>query len=126
MRAYDLTEETKKVLKTPEFKALLTPGLLRLGELYKKNRKDLRIVGGAVRDLILGKKPKDIDIASDATPVESIAMLLDVEIERVQELFDTFSDSPNELREAIDILNSQSNSGIRVVATGIRNGGLRR
>lgn len=75
MRAYDLTEEVKKVLKTPEFKALLTPGLLRLGELYKKNRKDLRIVGGAVRDLILGKKPKDIDLASDALPEESLKML---------------------------------------------------
>ncbi len=75
MRAYDLTEETKKVLKTPEFKALLTPGLLKLGELYKKNRKVLRIVGGAVRDLILSKKPKDIDLASDATPEESLKML---------------------------------------------------
>ncbi len=41
MRAYDLTEETKKVLKTPEFKSLLTPGLIRLGELYKKNNFDL-------------------------------------------------------------------------------------
>lgn len=75
MRAYDLTEEVKKVLKTPEFKALLTPGLLQLGELYKKNKKDLRIVGGAVRDLVLGKKPKDIDLASDATPEESLKML---------------------------------------------------
>jgi len=75
MRAYDLTEEVKKVLKTPEFKALLTPGLMRLGELYKKSGKDLRIVGGAVRDLILSKKPKDIDLASDATPQESLKML---------------------------------------------------
>jgi len=29
---------------------------------------DTYIVGGAVRDLILGKKPKDFDIASDASP----------------------------------------------------------
>jgi len=28
------------------------------------------IVGGAVRDLILGKKPKDFDIASEASPVQ--------------------------------------------------------
>ncbi|MFW5643260.1 MAG: polynucleotide adenylyltransferase PcnB [Alkalispirochaeta sp.] len=29
---------------------------------------DAYIVGGAVRDLLLGKKPKDFDIATDATP----------------------------------------------------------
>jgi poly(A) polymerase len=28
------------------------------------------IVGGAVRDLMLGKKPKDFDIATEAEPVE--------------------------------------------------------
>src|SRR5690242_21132839 len=28
------------------------------------------VVGGAVRDLILGRKPKDFDIATDATPEE--------------------------------------------------------
>src|SRR5690606_24472716 len=28
------------------------------------------VVGGAVRDLLLGKKPKDFDVATDATPEE--------------------------------------------------------
>ena len=32
-------------------------------------------MGGAVRDLILGKEPKDIDLASDATPEESMEIL---------------------------------------------------
>ena len=29
---------------------------------------DAYVVGGAVRDLLLGKKPKDFDVATDATP----------------------------------------------------------
>lgn len=75
MRAFELTESVKKKLNTPEFQALLTSGLLKLDKIYKQNGHDLRIVGGAVRDLVLGKKPKDIDLASDATPEESIRYL---------------------------------------------------
>lgn len=77
MRAWELNEgdEVKKKINTPEFKELLTPGLVKLGNLYKTNGHDLRIVGGAVRDLMLGNDPKDIDLASDATPQESIELL---------------------------------------------------
>lgn len=75
MRAWELNEATTKKINTPEFKALLTPGLVKLGNVYKTNGFDLRIVGGAVRDLILEKDPKDIDLASDATPQETMKML---------------------------------------------------
>ena len=75
MRAYELYEEERRKIDSPEFKKLLTPALLKLGKLYAKNGKDLRIVGGAVRDLVLKKEPKDIDLASDATPQESLEML---------------------------------------------------
>ena len=122
MRAYDLTEEVKKKLKTPEFKALLTPGLVRLGELYKKSGKDLRIVGGAVRDLILGKKPKDIDLATDATPAQSISILMNEDIKIIQKWFDVFSDSPSELQDAIEMLGTRS--GIHIVPTGLQHGTL--
>jgi tRNA nucleotidyltransferase/poly(A) polymerase/mannose-6-phosphate isomerase-like protein (cupin superfamily) len=39
---------------------------------FKKNGKKLYIVGGAVRDAILGKTPKDFDLATDAKPDEVI------------------------------------------------------
>ena len=84
MRAYELTEEAKRKIKTPEFQALLTPGLKKLGNLYKTNGFDLRIVGGAVRDLMLGKDPKDIDLASDATPQETMKMLNRVGIKVIE------------------------------------------
>ena len=37
---------------------------------FKRSGKKLYIVGGAVRDAILGKNPKDIDLATDAKPDE--------------------------------------------------------
>ena len=47
------------------------PGDIKgLHRLFKKNKKQLYIVGGAVRDAILGKKPKDFDLATDAKPDE--------------------------------------------------------
>lgn len=39
-------------------------------ELFEKNRFELRIAGGAVRDLLSGKRPEDVDFATTATPEE--------------------------------------------------------
>ena len=51
--------------------SLRVPGDIKgLYRLFKKNRKKLYIVGGAVRDAILGKSPKDFDLATDAKPDE--------------------------------------------------------
>ena len=36
---------------------------------------DIRIVGGAVRDLLMNEEPRDIDLATDATPDELIFIL---------------------------------------------------
>lgn len=55
-------------LDTPEFKSLFTEALCQLAALFKENQYELRIAGGAVRDLVLGIKPKDIDFATTATP----------------------------------------------------------
>jgi tRNA nucleotidyltransferase (CCA-adding enzyme) len=56
------------VLDTPEFRALLTPDLLTISSLFTKHGHELRIAGGAVRDLLGGKQPSDIDLATTATP----------------------------------------------------------
>jgi len=42
----------------------------KIYKLFKKNGKQLYVVGGAVRDAILGKSPKDFDLATDAKPDE--------------------------------------------------------
>ena len=46
-----------------------------LHKLFKKNKKQLYIVGGAVRDALLGIKPKDFDLATDALPKEVIGLI---------------------------------------------------
>jgi tRNA nucleotidyltransferase/poly(A) polymerase len=42
----------------------------KIHKLFKKNRKQLYVVGGAVRDAILGNTPKDFDLVTDAKPDE--------------------------------------------------------
>ncbi len=64
-----VTEETLDVA------GIITPSIKKLDTVFNKNKYEIRIVGGAVRDIALGKSPKDIDMATDATPDEMIAML---------------------------------------------------
>ena len=62
-----LLESKKLRLKVPS-------DIKKIYNLFKKNRKQLFIVGGAVRDAILGKSPKDFDLATDAKPDEVLAI----------------------------------------------------
>jgi len=52
----------------PNLKLKIPKDIQDIHKLFKKNGKKLFIVGGAVRDAILGKSPKDIDLATDAVP----------------------------------------------------------
>ncbi|MDR1212080.1 MAG: polynucleotide adenylyltransferase, partial [Spirochaetaceae bacterium] len=45
-----------------------------MAEVFASRGKQVYLVGGAVRDLLLGKHPNDWDLASDARPEEVIAM----------------------------------------------------
>ena len=47
---------------------LISSCALRTIQTLQRNGFAAFVVGGAVRDLILGRKPKDFDIATDATP----------------------------------------------------------
>lgn len=49
--------------------------IIDLYNLFKRNGKELYIVGGAVRDALLGKKPKDFDLATDAFPEEVVKIV---------------------------------------------------
>jgi len=62
-----INERNKVFLRVPN-------DIKKIYKLFKKNKKQLYIVGGAVRDAILGKSPKDYDLATDATPDEVLAI----------------------------------------------------
>jgi tRNA nucleotidyltransferase/poly(A) polymerase len=51
--------------------------ILEIQKVFKKNGYKLYIVGGAVRDALLGKTPKDFDLATDAIPDKVEEMMKD-------------------------------------------------
>jgi tRNA nucleotidyltransferase (CCA-adding enzyme) len=72
---HQLLTMSKGKLVSPHFTAILTPGLLRLENTFKSAGYDFRLVGGVVRDLLLGQPPKDIDIATECTPQVMLKLL---------------------------------------------------
>lgn len=55
-------------LESDEFRSIFTSELEKLVMIFNKYNYEIRIAGGAVRDLLMGKKPVDIDFATTATP----------------------------------------------------------
>lgn len=54
---------------------LIDPDLQEIIKQIQSFGFDIRIVGGAVRDFVLGKTPRDVDLITDALPSEIIYML---------------------------------------------------
>ena len=59
-------------LDTPLFKKILTPELKKIWEIFSKYNYELRIAGGAIRDLLMNTEPHDIDLATNALPQQMI------------------------------------------------------
>ncbi|XP_013864897.1 CCA tRNA nucleotidyltransferase 1, mitochondrial [Austrofundulus limnaeus] len=57
-------------VNTEDFQSLFTDGLKGLAEIFEKHQYELRMAGGAVRDLLSGTRPTDVDFATTATPAE--------------------------------------------------------
>jgi len=70
-------------LNTEHFQQLLTPELKRLGYIFQKRGYQLRLVGGVVRDLLLGNKPKDIDLATECTPENMVKIFVQENIKYI-------------------------------------------
>lgn len=58
----------------PNFLSVVTPGVLKITNLLKSEGHEIRMAGGAVRDLLSGKLPSDIDFATTATPNEMLKL----------------------------------------------------
>uniref|UniRef100_A0A8C4QWN5 tRNA nucleotidyl transferase, CCA-adding, 1 n=1 Tax=Eptatretus burgeri TaxID=7764 RepID=A0A8C4QWN5_EPTBU len=68
---------------TEQFEALFTDGLKQIAELFSKHHYELRIAGGAVRDLLSGKQPQDVDFATTASPQQMKEMLSSANIRMI-------------------------------------------
>jgi poly(A) polymerase len=53
------------------------PVVTELGELFARTGHELALVGGPVRDVFLGHRPKDLDLTTDAVPDEVLAITRD-------------------------------------------------
>ena len=70
-------------LDSPIFQTLFSSEMKVLIGLFEKHNYELRIAGGAVRDLLRGIKPEDIDFATTATPQEMKTMFDEEEIRMI-------------------------------------------
>jgi len=73
-------------LESSKFQNVLTPELNTLSSLFTKHDYELRIAGGAVRDLLTDKAPADIDFATTATPDQMKDMFEKEEIRMINNL----------------------------------------
>jgi tRNA nucleotidyltransferase/poly(A) polymerase len=72
------------------FKMLLPGDLLHLSDAFNQAGYQLYVVGGSVRDALLGKEPKDYDVATDAVPDVVIELLLQFPDHKVIEVGKSF------------------------------------
>lgn len=61
--------------------------IIKMNRLFKKAGHELYIVGGAIRDALMGKIPKDWDLATDATPEKIKSILKDYKFKEIGEQF---------------------------------------
>ncbi|XP_076667043.1 CCA tRNA nucleotidyltransferase 1, mitochondrial [Andrena cerasifolii] len=72
-----------KNLDDPLFRSLFTRELKILAGLFKERNYELRIAGGAVRDILMGVKPMDLDFATTATPDQMKTMFEEEQIRMI-------------------------------------------
>lgn len=98
--------------KESDFYNITPKDIKDLVELFYENGYKLYVVGGAVRDFLLGKKPKDFDLATDATP-EIINELLEgkYNIHNVGRQFGLSKVSTKDFPEGIEIVTFRKDIG---------------
>src|ERR1700724_3638859 len=50
------------------------PEAAEIGRLFERHGHELALVGGPVRDVLLGQQPSDFDLTTDATPEQVLQM----------------------------------------------------
>jgi poly(A) polymerase len=66
----ELTPRITPRAEHPISRSLINPNALRILYRLKDSGHIAHLVGGCVRDLLLGREPKDFDVVTDATPLQ--------------------------------------------------------
>jgi tRNA nucleotidyltransferase/poly(A) polymerase len=99
-------------MKQSDFNNIIPKDIKDLVELFNDNGYKLYIVGGAVRDFLLGKKPKDFDLATDASPEKINHLLKDkYVIHDVGRQFGLSKVSTKQFPEGIEIVTFRKDIG---------------
>lgn len=77
LRIYNYKNFILEKLKEIKAEIKLPKDIINIAQIYDEAGKDIFLVGGAVRDFIQGKEPKDWDLVTNALPDESIKILRD-------------------------------------------------
>lgn len=72
-------------LNSPEFQSIFTDELKSLTDIFKKYNHEIRVAGGAVRDILMKITPKDLDFATTATPDQMKEMFTQEEIRMIND-----------------------------------------
>lgn len=62
-------------LENSQYGFIFSPQLKTVLQIFDKYKYEIRLCGGAVRDILLGNLPTDLDFATTATPTEMLEML---------------------------------------------------
>lgn len=68
-----MQDQTPTIIRRPSHtisRSLISPNALRIMYRLRDNGYTAFLVGGSVRDLLIGRTPKDFDLATNATPAE--------------------------------------------------------
>ncbi|XP_011860796.1 PREDICTED: CCA tRNA nucleotidyltransferase 1, mitochondrial isoform X2 [Vollenhovia emeryi] len=83
--AFSRVDPVVTKLDSPEFRSIFSPELQILAGLFRKHNYELRIAGGAVRDILTSVQPKDLDFATDATPQQMKEMFTEEGVRMINE-----------------------------------------
>lgn len=83
MRINEFTAEQGRKIDIAVLRRLITPHLAGLIKAIESYGFEVRVVGGAVRDFLLGREPRDVDLATDALPEELMFILRQADIDFV-------------------------------------------
>jgi tRNA nucleotidyltransferase (CCA-adding enzyme) len=70
--------EIEKAIDYEKFSQVFTTEIKQVISVVRQYGFDIRVVGGAVRDFVMGKQPRDVDFATDAEPAE-LVFIFDLE-----------------------------------------------